>query len=139
MLNRSMPSTAGATISISPARVVDEAFLREVLPAMKNAIYNFYREYTRWRALFPGTCVPVLTLRADCSLFTSKPAHLSPYLPGAQGHYYASFVHEVAEETRGQDGVLVIDLGIKTLATGVNEQGRQVLSHRRVQGWSVVQ
>jgi len=42
----------------------------------------------------------------------------------ATGHYYASFVHEVAEQTREQDGVLAIDLGIKTLATGVNEQGR---------------
>ncbi|HJT56707.1 MAG TPA: transposase [Ktedonobacteraceae bacterium] len=41
-----------------------------------------------------------------------------------QGHYYASFVHEVAEATHEQDGVLALDLGIKTLATGVNEQGR---------------
>jgi hypothetical protein len=32
-------------------------------------------------AVFPGHASPVLTLRADCSLFTSKPAHLSPYLP----------------------------------------------------------
>src|SRR6266496_2199229 len=42
----------------------------------------------------------------------------------ATGHYYASFVHEVAEQTREQDGVLAIDLGIKTLATGVNSRGR---------------
>ncbi len=42
----------------------------------------------------------------------------------AQGHYYASFGHEVKEETHKQDGVLAIDLGVKTLATGVNEQGR---------------
>jgi putative transposase len=42
----------------------------------------------------------------------------------ARGHYYASFVHEEPEETREQDGILAIDLGIKTLATGVNEQGR---------------
>ena len=41
-----------------------------------------------------------------------------------QGHYSASFVHDVAEETHEQDGVLAIDLGVKTLATGVNEQGR---------------
>ncbi len=41
-----------------------------------------------------------------------------------QGHYYASFVHEVTDGVREQDGVLAIDLGIKTLATGVNEQGR---------------
>jgi putative transposase len=41
-----------------------------------------------------------------------------------QGHYYASFVHEVAEERHTGGGVLALDLGIKTLATGVNEQGR---------------
>jgi len=42
----------------------------------------------------------------------------------ARGNYYASFVHEVAEERHEHDGVLAIDLGIKTLATAVNEQGR---------------
>src|SRR6266702_1664364 len=41
-----------------------------------------------------------------------------------QGHYYASFVHDEKEETHEHDGVLAIDLGVKTLATGVNEQGR---------------
>ena len=41
-----------------------------------------------------------------------------------QGHYHASFVHEEKEETCEHNGVLAIDLGIKTLATGVNEQGR---------------
>ncbi len=41
-----------------------------------------------------------------------------------QGHYYASFVHEVKEERHEQEGVLALDLGIKTLAVGVNEQGR---------------
>jgi len=41
-----------------------------------------------------------------------------------QGRYYVSFVHEEQEETRESEGVLAIDLGIKTLATGVNEQGR---------------
>ncbi len=42
----------------------------------------------------------------------------------AREYYYASFVVEVAEEQHEQDGILAIDLGIKTLATGVNEQGR---------------
>jgi putative transposase len=41
-----------------------------------------------------------------------------------QGHYYASFVHDEEEETHEHDGVLAIDLGVKTLATGVNEQRR---------------
>jgi putative transposase len=41
-----------------------------------------------------------------------------------QGHYYASFVYEKQEETHEQDGVIALDLGIKTLATGVNDGGR---------------
>src|SRR5258707_5669934 len=41
-----------------------------------------------------------------------------------QGHYYASFVHDEKEETHEHDGVLALDLGVKTLATGVNEQDR---------------
>jgi putative transposase len=43
----------------------------------------------------------------------------------ARGHYYASFVTEQTDgELRKDGGILAIDLGIKTLATGVNEQGR---------------
>ena len=41
-----------------------------------------------------------------------------------QGHYYASFVHEKKEETHKHEGIVAIDLGVKTLATGVNERGR---------------
>ena len=41
-----------------------------------------------------------------------------------RGHYYASFVFEVPEATQESEGVLAIDLGIKMLATGVNEQSR---------------
>ncbi|MBV9689417.1 MAG: transposase [Ktedonobacteraceae bacterium] len=41
-----------------------------------------------------------------------------------QGHYYASFVHEVEEEPHEQEGVLAIDVGIKTLAVGVSEQSK---------------
>jgi putative transposase len=46
----------------------------------------------------------------------------------ARGHYYASFVTErpdAPSKGAGKDGgVLAFDLGIKTLATGVNERGR---------------
>src|SRR5579885_831297 len=41
-----------------------------------------------------------------------------------QGHYYASFVHEVCEHPQEAAGILALDLGIKTLATGVNSQSR---------------
>src|SRR5689334_15559944 len=42
----------------------------------------------------------------------------------ARGHYHASFVAERVEEARSEHGVVAFDLGVKTLATGVNEQGR---------------
>jgi putative transposase len=42
----------------------------------------------------------------------------------ARGHYYASFVAEKPDEALLNGGVVAFDLGIKTLATGVNEQGR---------------
>ena len=41
-----------------------------------------------------------------------------------QGQYYASFVYKQPETPCEQGEVLAIDLGIKTLAVGVNEQGR---------------
>lgn len=41
-----------------------------------------------------------------------------------RGDYYASFVHEVKETSCESESVLAIDLGIKTLVTGINEQGR---------------
>jgi putative transposase len=43
----------------------------------------------------------------------------------ARGHYSASFVAEVPEASQRDGGeVVAFDLGIKTLATGANEQGR---------------
>ncbi|GHO48396.1 RNA-guided endonuclease InsQ/TnpB family protein [Ktedonospora formicarum] len=42
----------------------------------------------------------------------------------ARGNYYASFVADRGGESCEYDGVVAFDLGIKTLATGVNEQGR---------------
>ena len=42
----------------------------------------------------------------------------------ARGNYYASFIAEREEEACNNDQVVAFDLGIKTLATGVNEQGR---------------
>ncbi len=42
----------------------------------------------------------------------------------ARGNYYASVVSEQPEQSSAESGVIAFDLGIKTLATGVNEQGR---------------
>ena len=44
-------------------------------------IYNFSFQYTRWGAIFPEVCVPVLMLRTDCSLFALRYAHSSRLLP----------------------------------------------------------
>src|SRR5579884_1572217 len=41
-----------------------------------------------------------------------------------RGHYYASFVYNEPEKTREHEGVLALDLGVKTLATGVSDKGR---------------
>ena len=42
----------------------------------------------------------------------------------ARGNYHASFVSEQPEHPTPTAGIVAFDLGIKTLATGVNEQGR---------------
>jgi len=42
----------------------------------------------------------------------------------ARGNYYASFSYREQEQEQQQGKVVAFDLGIKTLATGVNEQGR---------------
>lgn len=42
----------------------------------------------------------------------------------ARGNYYASFPTEQPEKVCETNGVVAFDLGIKTLATGVNERGR---------------
>lgn len=42
----------------------------------------------------------------------------------ARGNYFCSFVYEEPEQQRSQAGIVAFDLGIKTLATGVNQQGR---------------
>ncbi len=42
----------------------------------------------------------------------------------ARGNYFASFPAEKPVEQCNTDGVVAFDLGMKTLATGVNEQGR---------------
>jgi putative transposase len=42
----------------------------------------------------------------------------------ARGNYYASFSYRVGEEDQQAGQAVAFDLGMKTLATGVNEQGR---------------
>jgi putative transposase len=41
-----------------------------------------------------------------------------------RGDYYASFLSERSVDPAEYEGVVAFDLGIKTLATGINEQGR---------------
>ena len=44
--------------------------------------------------------------------------------PDGRGDYYASFSYRVKENDQQPGAVVAFDLGIKTLATGVNEQDR---------------
>jgi hypothetical protein len=66
-----MPSTAGATMSIPPARasVFRIPTVRQSLD--RNTIYTFGKKYTRWGGGFPGKFVPVLKIEGKCSLFGS--------------------------------------------------------------------
>src|SRR6266581_4542807 len=59
-------------------------------------------------------------------LTEKAPAHFKEVAisRGARGNYYASVVSEQPEQSSAESGVIAFDLGIKTLATGVNEQGR---------------
>jgi putative transposase len=73
-----------------------------------------------------------------CKRYSTRIARLTEPAPAhyrevaiardALGHYSASFVAEHADAPApprtGDGGTLALDLGIKTLATGVNEQGR---------------
>jgi hypothetical protein len=75
MLNRLRPSTAGATIGLSPTRAVYEPFQREVPSETEDSIYNAHEKYIRYGAVCPGHASPVLMLRATlvpktCSLVT---------------------------------------------------------------------
>src|SRR5260221_14312900 len=65
-------------------RRLDAAFQRDIPSRGTEVIYIFERRDTRGGAVFPATCVLVLMLRTDCSLFTIKSAHSSRLLPPAQ-------------------------------------------------------
>jgi putative transposase len=72
--------------------------------------------------------------RGKNKVFPDVLAHLTEEAPAsfrevaisrdARGHYFASFAYEQQEEPARQGGTVAFDLGIKTLATGVNENGR---------------
>jgi putative transposase len=68
---------------------------------------------------------PYPTIRAE--LTESVPAGYKEVAISrdARDHYHTSFVYEVAEEAESQaEHIVAFDLGIKTLATGVNQHGR---------------
>ncbi len=67
---------------------------------------------------------PYPTIRAELTEMVPSGYREVAISRDARGHYHASFVYPVqeAEPTRG--AVVAFDLGIKMLATGVNEQGR---------------
>src|SRR5712692_2777280 len=72
ILNRSMPSEAGAIIGISPARAAYGASNRRFVSRRTRAIYTFQKQYTRSRAVFPGTFILVLKFHAEVLTFPLK-------------------------------------------------------------------
>jgi len=71
---------------------------------------------------------PVLTLRADCSLVASKPAHLSPYLPVAFDLYGEQGEPKKAPRTRRKPPCKQIDL--------TSYDGRHEWTRRAIRGGS---
>src|SRR5438105_6678657 len=49
---------------------------------MRNAIYTFGRMYTRWGAIFPGTCALRLKIEGKYLYLRAKLAHFVGHLPG---------------------------------------------------------
>jgi hypothetical protein len=72
ILNRSMPSEVGAIIGISPARAPYGASNSRFVSRRTCAIYTFQKQYTRSRAVFPGTCILMLTFHAEVLTFPLK-------------------------------------------------------------------
>jgi putative transposase len=67
---------------------------------------------------------PYPTIRAQLTEEVSAGYQEVAISRDARGHYHASFVYEIAEAEQTSGGVVALDLGIKTLATGVTEHGR---------------
>ena len=44
-------------------------------------MYTFGGTYTRWRAIFPGTCVLILKIEGKCLYLRAKFAHFVGHLP----------------------------------------------------------
>ena len=72
------------------------------------------------------TSLPKLYSNVVAQLTESAPANYREVAISrdARGHYYASFVTEQPNAVPRCGGVVAFDLGIKILATGMNEQGR---------------
>src|SRR5262249_22589028 len=62
ILNRSIPSTTGATMRI--------------LLATKNAIYTIEKEYARWRAVSPGSAWLIPIFRTNSHISPQKSSHI---------------------------------------------------------------
>src|SRR5712691_8924527 len=105
ILKRSMPSTAGVTIGIPPARVGNEAD------------FQLQEEYTRRGAVSPGTFVPVLMSEGKCLHWRAKSAHLGGHLP-------VTAVDDLLTKFRRVGVSLAEFAGVKTyrgMLTGRNE------------------
>jgi hypothetical protein len=80
ILNRSMPSTAGVTMSILAFQGHPSSACQRYVNLSIDAIYMFGNTYARWGAVLPGKFVRVLTIKGKCSCLRAKTAHIPGHL-----------------------------------------------------------
>lgn len=99
-------------------------------PRFKGKQHFFTLEYPAMYIKVKGKTL-ILPTAGKLPVIKAKLTELAPekfttvYITrNSTGNFYASFGYEVTEHKRLNDGILAIDLGIKTLATCVNDNGR---------------
>src|SRR6266568_8193486 len=85
-----MPSTAGVTIGLPPARAALEAVQRSVRLRRAYTISNAQKQETRWGAAFPGNIGPMLMIGVTGSPFGATAARFSRHLPVTSQHLLLS-------------------------------------------------
>ena len=80
--------------------------------------------------------VVLLTLRAECSLVTSKPAHLSPYLPTVKQHYEDKGTfptkYDLTAQFKGHSGRHVPATTVQMLADRLSKSLKRFLAAKEL-------
>jgi putative transposase len=119
-----------------------QAFFRRVKAGEKPGYPRYKPRHQFFTLCYPagylrvqGNIIVLPTGGRECNKrYPNVVAHLTEIPPpgfhevavsrDSHGNYYCAFSYEVQEQTKtSQGGIMAFDLGIKTLATGVNHQG----------------